>query len=72
MAVHTLKHNPLSIQRHNVVFHLKPSDTDSLRNHFYQAALYIQYFDSQIIEIRGLCTPQQGIFYWQDIAAFFF
>ena len=33
MAVHTLKDNPLSIQRHDCVFHLKAAEAHALRDH---------------------------------------
>ena len=58
MAVHAFKHDPLSVQRHNMVFHLKSAESGLLGYDFTQAAVRIIYLNCQIIQFRFFRTPE--------------
>ncbi len=59
MAVHTLEHDSSSIQGHDIVLHLKPSETNLLRYYFLKRSRGIVNLDCQVIEIRLFCTPKR-------------
>ena len=49
MTVHTLKDNPLAIERHDCVFHLKAAEAHALRDHFGHIPGGIRHLNLQII-----------------------
>ena len=49
MAVHTLKDNPLAIQRHDCIFHLKAAEAHALRDHLSHIPGGIRHLNLQII-----------------------
>ena len=61
MPVHTFKDNPLSVQRHDPVFHLKSAESDFLRDHFLKAAFVIVNFYNKIIKPGSFRAPQPGV-----------
>ena len=61
MAVHSFEHDPLSIQSHDAVLHLKPAESYFFGNEFLKFSFGIVHFDLQIIEFRILRTPESRV-----------
>ena len=41
MSIDAFKHNPFSIQSHNISLHLKTPETNPVRNHFRKRTCFI-------------------------------
>ena len=70
MAVDAFKDNPFSIQHHDVVFHLKAAESDSLRNQFLHRSILCGDFQQKIIQHRCLCGPQFRVIDFQNKLCF--
>ena len=58
VTVHSFKNDPLSVQEHDTVFDLKPSETNLFFYGFAQCPGFVVHQDSQVIQFRLLSTPE--------------
>ena len=70
VAVDAFKDNAFSIQHHDVVFHLKAAESDSLRNQFLHRSILCGDFQQKIIQHRCLCGPQFRVIDFQNKLCF--
>ena len=70
MAVDALEHNPLSVEAHDLVDHLKPAEAYIFGDHFRQPSVFVVYLEQQLIEIGFLRAPQVKTGYRQRQVCF--
>src|SRR5699024_8886557 len=58
MAVHALEDDPLPVEGHDAVLHLKTSETDLLRNDLADHAVTSVHRHHQVIQRRICCAPE--------------
>ena len=71
MAVHALEYDPLPVQSHNVILHLKTPEPNLLRDDLLQYTLRIIDLNPQIIEIRLFRTPKLWFLHCEGISILF-
>ena len=63
MSVDSLEHDPLSVELHQVICYLKPSEAHLLGNHLQKLPLFIPNLNQQLIQLRLFRTPKKRIFH---------
>ena len=63
MAVRTLEYDPLPVQVHHTVFHLKAPEAYRLTDHFHHISRCIRQFNPEFIKLRVLGAPQSRMFH---------
>lgn len=58
MPVDAVKYHTFSIEMHDMINHLKPTESKGLQNRFRPDSLFIEDMNSQRVEIRILRAPQ--------------
>ena len=70
MAVDAFKDNPFSIQCHDVVFHFKAAESNSLWNQFLHRSILCGHFQQKIIQHRCFRRPQFWMIHLQNKLCF--